>query len=345
MRKIPNISFVIPIYNEQKYLKNMLESIDTQIFSKNILIEVILVDGNSNDNSKVIAKNFIKKSKNQNISYIVLDNNKQITPYGFNIGIKHSNSNIIGFGGAHCIYPENLFSNVIYLFKNIDADVLGGGHNKIIPNQKGFISRAISALYLSPLGAGVAAYHRRSKPGYVDTVFGGFYKKSIFKEIGLFNTQLNRAQDYELNIRVRKAGYKIYFDPVLNNNYIVKTNLKQFLSRGFRTGYYLPQAWYIDFNNFSIRHFIPFSFFIYLISYSFMMIFGLTASIIGYPLFAYFLLLLLSSFWLIFFKKVGITSLLTIPLFFLYHLAYGLGSFLGIIRLSKIIINRKKNNI
>ncbi len=331
----PDITFIIPFYNEESFLGRMLKSLEIQNLDK-IIIEVILVDGKSSDKSCKVISDFISNSLNKNVHYKILPNEKRKTSYGFNLGIKYANANIIGFGGAHCIYPDDLFKNVIDIFKNIDADVIGGGHKNMIPDKTGIFSKALSALYVSPFGAGVAAYHRKSKAGYVDTVFGGFYKRSIFEDIGNFDNNLDRGQDFELNARIKKAGYKIYFDPKLNNDYIIKTNAFYYMKRAFNTGRSLPKAWFMDINNFSLRHFIPFCFFVYILILITAQLLGYDILIIKIPFILYCISILFSSLWLIFTKNFGFSGILTIPIFFLYHLTYGLGTMIGLFKNVKI---------
>ena len=330
MGKHYSISFVIPFFNESKYLKQMLESLEEQNLD-DIFVEIILVDGKSIDNSKDIILDFISVSKNENIDYRIFDNNYQKTPFGFNIGIENSEADIVGFGGAHAIYPQNLFLNVLDVFSQTDADVIGGGHKKIIPDKLGILSKAVSALYVSPLGAGVASYLRKTDSGYVDTVWGGFYKKFIFENVGNFNTRLSRSQDYELNTRVRDAGYKIYFNPIFNNDYIIKTDLNLLFKRAFRTGYFLPEAWYENISSLSLRHIVPAIFLIYVLGLLIIAFCELDNIIIYTPIILYGILIFYSSLWLSIIKHYGLSGMITIPIFFLYHLSYGLGTLFGLI--------------
>ena len=103
-----SISFVIPVFNEAKNLLRMLESLDSQALKK-FKIEVLLIDGKSSDNSLNIISNFIKQSVNQGIDYKIIENTERKTPYAFNLGIRYSKSSIVGFGGAHSIYPPDFF--------------------------------------------------------------------------------------------------------------------------------------------------------------------------------------------------------------------------------------------
>ena len=71
------ISFVVPIYNEEKrlpFLFNYLKNYSR----KNKHKEVIFVDDGSNDKSKVMIKNFIIKNKEKNINYKLISYKKNM---------------------------------------------------------------------------------------------------------------------------------------------------------------------------------------------------------------------------------------------------------------------------
>ena len=182
----------------------------------------------------------------------------------------------------------------------------------------------LSSFYVSPIE--VASYHRKKEKGFVDTVFGGFYRKEIFDVIGFFNTKLFRGQDYELNLRLKRAGYKIYYDPLLNSDYIIKSSLKSFLSSAFLTGRYLPDLWNIDMKNLKVRHIVPFCFFIYTSFVLFLAMKGSLSYFFSIPMILYVLLITYSSLWLFFSKKYGLSSFITCLYFsyIIYFMVLGL---------------------
>lgn len=306
-----SISFIIPFYNESGYISETLKSLELQKLN-DLNIEIILVDGNSTDNSIDVITATIKNFKNPNIQYKILSNPDRKTPYGFNLGILNAKANIIGLGGAHTIYPQTFFKTAMNILNNVETNVVGGGHNLFKPDKAGYISLAISFLYDSPLGAGVASYHRKTEPGYVDTVFGGLYERRVFDKVGLFNVKLTRGQDYEFNARVRDSGFKIYFDPALNNIQIFKTDLRLLYTRCFKTGFYLPEAWFSSISNLNIRHIVPLFFLIYLISLFVVFILSNYSAILFLPLTIYLVLMISSVCHLIVTKKNIISSLIII---------------------------------
>src|SRR5882757_1661177 len=63
-------------------------------------------------------------------------------------------------------------------------------------------ARTISAAHHSPFSVGGARWHNPNYEGPADTVFGGVYRRELFARIGLFDEQLARNQDDELNFRL-----------------------------------------------------------------------------------------------------------------------------------------------
>ena len=72
MKKTPEISLIIPIYNVEKYLTRALESVENQTFKN---FEVIMVDDGSTDSSVEIAKKFFFRRK----IFLILPNSTKNT--------------------------------------------------------------------------------------------------------------------------------------------------------------------------------------------------------------------------------------------------------------------------
>jgi glycosyltransferase involved in cell wall biosynthesis len=328
----PDLSFVVPFRNEGAFLRTTCDSLANQDIGT-FCAEILLVDGDSSDNSRAIAEEFLG-SRQGRIIFRLLDNRQRSTPFGFNLGIAEATGTYIGFGGAHTIYPPEYLKTAIMLLQSENADVVGGGASRFIPSQEGALSRAMASLYQSSMGAGVAAYWRRRTPGYVDTVFGGFYRREVFARVGRFDTRLVRNQDNELNSRVTAAGFKILFHPSLSSEYVLKTEPKVFFLRAFRFGFYHPQTWMINPRSLKLRHAVPALFTIYVLALLFLG--GILSRWAFVPLVAYFLLLIFAASRIARLSSVS-SGALTIPVFFVFHLAYGAGILAG---LGKTLIDR-----
>ena len=324
---MPDISFVIPFRNEEAFLAQTLRSLEQQELG-GISAEILLLDGASTDSSREIIGPFLARSTDR-LRMRLLDNPLRTTPFAFNIGVAESRSDVVGFGGAHTNYPPTYLRRAVELLHESEADVVGGGHDQFVTSDTGVLAIAMTCLYQSPMGAGVAAYHRRTEPGFVDTVYGGFYRRSVLERVGGFNERLTRNQDNELNARVRAAGFKIFFHPDLSTSYVQKTDLPTFLKRGMIFGRYHPVTWRTTPRSFRMRHVVPLLFFTYLVSMGVLGILGRLSWWLFIPAATYLALLLLSALRLR--RRVGLRSaLLTIPVFFLFHTFYGFGTLVGL---------------
>jgi glycosyltransferase involved in cell wall biosynthesis len=93
-------SIIMPVYNSELYIRNSIESVLNQTYSN---FELIIIDDNSNDNTKKIISNI----NNNKIKYIELKDGPHSQGYCWNIGIKESNGDFIGFVDSDdWIYPN-----------------------------------------------------------------------------------------------------------------------------------------------------------------------------------------------------------------------------------------------
>ena len=306
------ISIVIPCRNEEKFIASCLDSIIANDYSKEKM-EILVVDGMSSDKTRIIVKNYKDKYPFINL----LDNLKKITPAGINLGIKKAKGEIIIRLDAHAKYKSDYISKCLKFMEEYDADGVGG-IIRTIPANNNLMAKAI-ALSLSDLFGVGDSYFRAGhrEPKWVDTIFGGCYKKNVFEKIGLFNENLKRSQDIDLNLRLRKAGGKILLAPEIVAYYYPSSNLKDFFIHNIKDG-----IWAIFPLKFAriplrLRHYIPLIF------------------ILSLPL----------SIWLyiptslcfsakIAWKKKSFRLFFVMPMVFAArHIGYGFGSLLGVIRL------------
>jgi GT2 family glycosyltransferase len=96
--------------------------------------------------------------------------------------------------------------------------------------------KSVARAMRSPLGVGAAKFHTGGISGEVDTVYLGCFLREALIEIGGFDERFTRAQDWELNFRLRKRGGKIYFDPRLEVTYRPRPNLAALAKQYFEYG-------------------------------------------------------------------------------------------------------------
>ena len=322
----PFVTIIIPSRNEEKFISDCLDSFIENDYPKEKL-EILVVDGASIDNTRKIVFGYEKK-----YNYIrLLDNPLKIFPTAVNLGIKASKADFILIAGSHARYKKDYVSKCIYNSFKYNANNVGG-ILITIAIEDNFISEAITIVLSSRLGVGNSVFRTGSnKVIEVDTVFGGCYKREVFDKIGYFNENLISTSDYEFNKRLRRNGGKIYLNPEIKAYYYTRTSLKRFLSNNFRNGFWsiYPLA-FVNYLPVSLRHLIPLFFFLglsgsFILSY-FSHFFGYI--LLGF-LFSYFAITLSYSI-----KTFRLKMVICLPiLFFLLHLTYGIGSFVGMVKL------------
>ena len=93
-----------------------------------------------------------------------------------------------------------------------------------------------AAATTSWLGTGGGAYRGGGAGGAVETVYLGVFVRSAIEAVGLFDERLIRNQDYELNIRLRKAGGTVWFDPELSVGYRPRGSWRSLARQYFEYG-------------------------------------------------------------------------------------------------------------
>ena len=323
------ISVICPIYNEEKYITKCIDSIIEQDYPKEDL-EILFVDGMSTDRTREIVANY-----QANYPFIhLLDNPNKIVPYAMNIGIKAASGEIIIRLDGHALYPNDYFSQIVEWHKKLpDAWNVGGVCDTKVVNSTP-VSEAIAMVMSDKFGVGNSTFRTGTDADYikVDTVPFGAYKAFVFDKIGLYNEQLVRCQDIELNKRIAHAGGSIYMVPSIHCTYIPRDNYKAFARNRYLTGFWVIKTCFITktTKNLGLRHFIPAAFVLSLLI-------PLLLGFIWWPLalISPFIALLYSTIMLVHSiqiknSKTNIASLF--KAFWCIHASYGWGSLKALVK-------------
>ncbi len=312
----PSISIIITCRNEEKFISRCLDSILSQDYPKDKL-EVLIVDGASQDRTRDIVREYIRECSNMRI----IDNRNKIASYGFNIGVKASVGENVAWISAHSAYPTDYFTKCVEYLEKTGVDNVGGICKHL---GRGFVGQAIALAQGCKFGLGGARFRTATKEQYVDTVFPGFWPRKTFEKYGYLNEKLVRNQDIEFNSRIRKGGGKIFFTPKIVSFYYCRSNLKDLWIQNFRNGFWNIETTKIAPGSLSFRHFIPLLFVTSLLTT--WMILNLWAAII----ISYFLCSLYFSIKIALVN--GVKYFFVTPFIFLtLHLSYGFGSLAGIL--------------
>lgn len=315
------VSVIVPLFNEERYIKNFIESLIDQTYPiKNM--EWILIDGNSTDKTREIISDYIKLNK---YPIKLLINEKRKTPYALNIGIKEAKGKYIIRLDAHAFFYPNYIEKCVLYLKNTDADNVGGIAET---SATTFMGKAISQMLSTKFGVGGSDFRVGEGDKYVDTVPFGAFRKEVFEKVGLFNTRLLRSEDNDMNARIRNSGGKIWLSEDIHFKYYCRDTVNGILKMSIQNGNALFYTLKENPKAMSIRHFIPFLFLISIIVMPILMCFSL---IFKYLFFIEMGLYLVLDFYFSFVNKNVLYGLITIWLYPMFHIFYGLGSLLSLI--------------
>jgi glycosyltransferase involved in cell wall biosynthesis len=221
------ISVILPVLNEEKYLTDAVNAILAQKYDGKI--EVILAIGPSQDRTLEIAQQLHKNDSR----VVIVDNPTGRTAAGLNLAIASSQYSIIVRVDGHANIPNNYCNLVSEILENTGAVNVGG---VMAAEGRSLFERSVARAMRSPLGVGASRFHTGGGAGEVDTVYLGAFRKEALLAVGGFDERFTRAQDWELNFRLRQAGGIVYFDPRLVVTYRPRSTIKALAKQYFEYG-------------------------------------------------------------------------------------------------------------
>ena len=223
----PGVSVVLPILNEEPYLKAGIRAILAQEYSGPL--EVILALGPSKDHTNEIARALATEDRR----VLLVENPTGRTAAALNRAIAASQYAIICRIDGHAQISSTYIASAVGVMGQTNAVNVGG---IMAASGVGPFERAVATAMRSPLGVGAARFHIGGKPGPADTVYLGVFSKEALLAVGGYDERFTRAQDWELNFRLRQAGGTIWFDPDLIVTYRPRPNLSALAKQYFEYG-------------------------------------------------------------------------------------------------------------
>ena len=246
------VSIIITARNEEKYLPMLFEDILNQTFPLQN-IEVVLMDSNSTDNTRLVMEEF--KKNNEILSVQIVTNERQIQAAGFNEGVKHATGDVVLKIDAHSRIPAD------FVQKNVDEILAGayvcGGNRPTVVDSVDDFSKTLHIVEESALGSSIANYRKSDVKRKVNSIFHGMYRKEVFDKVGLADERLLRTEDNEFHYRVRKAGYDIIFNPEIESYQYIRPTFTKMIQQKFANGYWIGLTSHVCRDCLSLFHFGP----------------------------------------------------------------------------------------
>lgn len=325
------VSIIVACRNEIKHIRALLDSLLSQDMA-GISWEAIIADGMSDDGTRDVLEEY--SVRYPQLRFVA--NPGRIVSTGLNAAIRAARGEIIIRMDAHTSYAPEYCRVCVETLERTGADNVGGPART---RAGGIRARAVAAAYHSRFSTGGARFHDENYEGWVDTLPYGCWRKTTLVELGLFDETLVRNQDDELNLRLTRAGGKIWQSPAIVSWYSPRPTLSSLFHQYFQYGFWkvavirkhrLPGSW---------RHLVPIGF----VLSNILLLSGMavtkaigaarwfTVSVVLWltMVAVYFVATLTAS--LIAARRHGWETLPYLPaVFATYHLSYGLGFVVGL---------------
>ncbi|GAA3211354.1 succinoglycan biosynthesis glycosyltransferase ExoA [Microbacterium terregens] len=203
------VTFVMPVLNERAYLRRAVETVLAQDVGGPT--ELILALAPSTDGTTELARELAADER-----IVLVDNPDADIPIGLNRAIRAGRYPTIVRVDAHSELEPGYTTRALETLDRVRAANVGG---VMKADGRTPFQRAVARAYNSPIGLGGGAYHGGTSEGEAESAYLGVMRRDVLDEVGLFDESIRRGEDWELNLRIRRAGYRVWFDPALAVTY------------------------------------------------------------------------------------------------------------------------------
>lgn len=227
METWPPVSVIMPVRDEERYLAHAVQGVLDQAYPGEM--EVVLAVAPSGDRTEEIAAKLAADDGRVR----VVQNPDGRTPHALNAAIRATTHGIVVRVDGHGVLSPGYIRGAVEALTETGAANVGG-----IMHAEGEtdFERAVARAMTSPLGIGSAAFHVGGAAGPADTVYLGTFQREVLERLGGYDEHFIRAQDWELNYRIRAAGELIWFTPDLRVTYRPRPDLAALARQFFGSG-------------------------------------------------------------------------------------------------------------
>lgn len=242
------VSVILPVLNEERYLAATVQAISAQDYSGEI--EIVLALGPSRDRTNEVAAEIARGDHRVSL----VENPSGRTADALNKAIAGSRFPIIVRVDGHSILPQGYIREAVATLVRTGAVNVGG---IMAAEGKTNFERAVAAAMRSIFGVGGGSFHVGGNEGPADTVYLGVFLRSAIEEIQGFDPHFIRAQDWELNFRLRERGGLVYFNPRLHVSYRPRPTLRALAKQYFEYGRWRREVARSHEGTISLRYLAP----------------------------------------------------------------------------------------
>lgn len=195
-------SLIVTVLNEAKTISSLLDSIVSQSLQPH---EVIFVDAGSGDKTVGIIKNYSIIIKNLRV-LVKKGTNRSV---GRNEAVKRAKGDIIAVTDAGCVLDKNWLSEMTKPLSVEKNSVVAGYY---LPQRDTIFQKCV-APYFCVMPEEIKKNSRKKGFEFLPSSRSLAFRKSVWEQVGGYPGKLNYCEDLVFDQKIKKAGYKIIFNP------------------------------------------------------------------------------------------------------------------------------------
>jgi succinoglycan biosynthesis protein ExoA len=214
----PPVSVVMPVLDEERHLREAVLGVLAQDYPGPL--ELVMALGPSRDGTDGIAAEL----EREHPQVRSVRNPRGSTPAGLNAAVAAARHPVVVRVDGHALFPTDYVRTAVEVLEETKADNVGG-----IMAAEGVTAfeQAVACAMTSPLGVGSARFHTGGEAGPADTVYLGVFRRDTLERVGGYDESFDRAQDWEMNLRIRQAGGTVWFTPRLRVSYRPRPDVRR----------------------------------------------------------------------------------------------------------------------
>lgn len=213
----PAVSVIVPVLDEERHLADAVTRILEQDYPGPI--EVVLALGPSRDRTDEVAAALAARDPRVRL----VRNPSGRTPDALNAAIAASSHPVVVRVDGHGLLAPGYVATAVRVLEQTGAANVGGlmAAEGVTPFEQA-VARAMTSWF----GVGGARFHTGGEAGPADTVYLGVFRREVLQAQRGYDPAFTRAQDWELNHRIRAAGGLVWFTPELSVTYRPRGSLR-----------------------------------------------------------------------------------------------------------------------
>jgi hypothetical protein len=227
----PHVVAVAVVRDEESYLRTAVDAVLDQTWAGPL--DVVLAVGPSHDRTREIADELATRDPRVH----VVDNPTGSRSEGLNLALRalpvpDREVVVVRFDG-HAVLPVGYVRQAVRIMQRTGADVVGG---MMVPVGRTPFQSAVARAMAHPAGIGATSFHTGGEAGPAQTVYLGVFRRTSLERAGGYDPTLVRAEDWDLNRRIRAGGGLVWFDPGLQVVYHPRRTVRDLARQFWRTG-------------------------------------------------------------------------------------------------------------